>query len=275
MATRWGSTLLMVQRLLLNKDAVLVRLNDHPNNVTIPSEGEWAKLSVLEKLLLPLEEASTMIGGEKYITASIVLPMFTHLKKAMTPSEEDPGYAVKFKEAFIVDLVNRIGNAYDNGYLSLATALDVRFKSLKCLPKQKRETTWSLLLNVMRDEAPEPAIKAKRYNKSQKFDFELSDSEDDCAEVGLETQPCDAALKELTAYKSAPHEENLMMEPLQYWKANRSSFPILSKLATKYLALPASSVPVERLFSAAGEIVSKKRTLLSTSNVNMLICLHY
>ena len=34
---------------------------------------------------------------------------------------------------------------------------------------------------------PEPAIKAKTYIMKIKFDIELSDSEDDCAEEGVET----------------------------------------------------------------------------------------
>ena len=66
---------------------------------------------MLEKLLLPLEEDATNTGGEKYITVSIILPMLNHLK--MPLSEKDPGYAVKFKRAFVVGLVNRIGSVYD------------------------------------------------------------------------------------------------------------------------------------------------------------------
>jgi hypothetical protein len=49
---------------------------------------------------------------------------------------------------------------------------------------------------------------------------------------------------------------------------------VLSKLARKYMAIPASSVPSEPIFSLAGNIVNKKRTMLSPENVNLLIFLN-
>ena len=45
---------------------------------------------------------------------------------------------------------------------------------------------------------------------------------------------------------------------------NSFRYPILSKLAKKYLPIPATSVPSERAFSTAGHIVNKKKSLPST-----------
>ena len=53
-------------------------------------------------------------------------------------------------------------------------------------------------------------------------------------------------------YLSSPcssHDTNI----LQYWKQQQSTFPCLIKLALQYLAVPASSAPVERLFSIGGK----------------------
>ena len=61
---------------------------------------------------------------------------------------------------------------------------------------------------------------------------------------------------------------------LTWWKEREASYPILSKLAKKYLAIPATSVPSERIFSLAGNLVTKKRALLSPETVNILIFLN-
>jgi hypothetical protein len=68
----------------------------------------------------------------------VVLPTFCHLFRALTVSEDDPLYVVKFKTAFINDLKTRQENC-NLRWLYFATALDPRFKKLKCLPKEKRE----------------------------------------------------------------------------------------------------------------------------------------
>ncbi len=64
-------------------------------------------------------------------------------------------------------------------------------------------------------------------------------------------------------------------DPFQWWvKEGRQRYPCLYQLAMKYLPIPATSVPSERVFSIAGEVLSKKRNRLSDKDAEMLICLH-
>ena len=44
------------------------------------------------------------------------------------------------------------------------------------------------------------------------------------------------------------------MDLLAYWKAVQAKWPALAKMVKKYLAAPASSAGVERVFSAAGKM---------------------
>ncbi|ELT95740.1 hypothetical protein CAPTEDRAFT_140410 [Capitella teleta] len=51
------------------------------------------------------------------------------------------------------------------------------------------------------------------------------------------------------------------------------NFPRIALLAKKYLAIPATSAPSERVFSTAGNIVTPKRSRLNPEKVNMLVFL--
>ena len=63
-------------------------------------------------------------------------------------------------------------------------------------------------------------------------------------------------------------------DPLKWWKDNSHIFPQLAPLARKYLCLLATSVPSERLFSKAGELVSLKGNRLKPKNINMFLFLN-
>ena len=60
---------------------------------------------------------------------------------------------------------------------------------------------------------------------------------------------------------------------LAWWKAHETSYPTLARMARDFLAIPASSVPSERVFSSATTLVSKKRTRLSDKTIRATLCL--
>ena len=68
-------------------------------------------------------------------------------------------------------------------------------------------------------------------------------------------------------------KEKYANDPMKYWTDNKSRFPLLYQVAKKYLQIPATSVPSERVFSLAGFIVRKKRTKLLEKHVNQQIFL--
>ena len=53
-----------------------------------------------------------------------------------------------------------------------------------------------------------------------------------------------------------------------WWRSNRTTFPILSRIACKYLSIPATSVPSKQLFSNAGNQVTNKRISLAPETIN-------
>lgn len=61
--------------------------------------------------------------------------------------------------------------------------------------------------------------------------------------------------------------------PLKWWRENSCKYPSMSPLAKAYLSIPATSVPSERVFSTAGDIVTAQRSQMLPEIVDMLIFL--
>ena len=65
-----------------------------------------------------------------------------------------------------------------------------------------------------------------------------------------------------------------MENPLAWWAQNEGRYPRLAKLSKIYLAIPATSTPSERVFSLAGNTVTRQRSSLHPSHVNTLVFLN-
>jgi hypothetical protein len=89
----------------------------------------------------------------------------------------------------------------------------------------------------------------------------------------------DRARAELLMYRGEPalalqKEDRSYNNPLEWWRVKAQQFPLLSELAIKYLCIPATSAPSERVFSSAGLTISKERSRLDPSTANELVFLH-
>ena len=61
--------------------------------------------------------------------------------------------------------------------------------------------------------------------------------------------------------------------PLAYWQEKQALYPILAKMAVKYLSIPAASVASERLLSTARHITGQ-RNCLDPERAEMLLFLN-
>lgn len=80
------------------------------------------------------------------------------------------------------------------------------------------------------------------------------------------------AEEELNKYLAVP-ALSLSEKPLHWWKSNERDFPLLARLAKRYLCIPGTSVAAERVFSTAGDVVTAQRSCLSSEHVDQLIFL--
>lgn len=263
--TRWNSTCLMFESLLEAKEGIVAIMSTNPSNIIPLTEVEWEMTQKMYKCLKPCLEICDFLGGSKYVTASVVLPAITHLRVSLKITDTDPGYVTRFKTALLDDLTERVNAWPKIEMYQEATALDPRFKYLKCLPREARELVWNRISNKVVTTAQ---TEIKQNVKKRKLVFEEDD--DDKRE---ETAPLTPLATEVDVYRSLAELDDDFADPLLWWKTHSIQLPLLSSVAKKLLCVPATSVPCERVFSDAGNIVTKRRAALDPDHVNTLTCL--
>jgi len=144
----------------------------------------------------------------------------------------------------------------------IASILDIRHKRLHFLTRDQKRACRAALesrlddvpLQVQgRDESLETPTKRPRLS------FLISSPSESTASDELE-----AYMRE----KSQPDAD-----PLQWWKTNQARYPTIAHVARQVLAIPATSVPSERVFSKTGRLVTKLRNRISRKLVDQVIFL--
>ena len=201
------------------------------------------------------------MGGQKYSTGSVVLPFLQKMKKDLEPLEDEPLNIVRFKRDLAADLEERCEQNLDKNLLSKASFFDKRFSQLKFLAEEDErekileeieeelvEVEQSLNMNRNQVEVDQNLNPAK---KRRQLGAGLSDEEE-------EPQ---GAKAEMQAYKA---ERRLKTDgcPLGWWRERKDNYPLLSKLARKYLAVQATSTPAERVMPTLGLVLNSKRQSL-------------
>ena len=67
--------------------------------------------------------------------------------------------------------------------------------------------------------------------------------------------------------------ESIDTDPVSFWRQNAGRFPLLSAHALNALVIPTTSVPIGRVFSAAGQVYGDRRQNLEPDLLNVFLCL--
>ena len=234
-------------------------------------DSDVDKIVAISQVLEPICNMLTMLGGENYVTGSIVLPYCKKVVYLVKVEDTDPKFIVDFKNFIIKDFLKRCRDNLNFDQLKLATFLDPRFKSLKSLEPSQRTQLFKEIKTELKS-LTEPEVKSmegtsetKSVHKKKKITLESDEEEDDSEDISAE--------KELENYINEPklHEDS---DPLvDFWKNQRFKYPRMSVLAKKYLCIQATSTPSERVFSKLGNLVTKKRNRITPTHTNETIFL--
>ena len=98
-------------------------------------DSQWLLASQLIETLRPLKEATTVFGGQKYVTVSLVLPVVGSLIDMYSKEDDDSclGSIVSFRRQLCRELTTkfRLQRRLRSSTAVIASALDPRFRRLQ------------------------------------------------------------------------------------------------------------------------------------------------
>ena len=250
---------------------------------------DWKVLESMMCLLEPFAQYTSLTSGDEYTTFSTVVPVLMELDYHLEAMKEKPGLR-EIASLLQKELSDRFQNVlvptsfnFDPIFVA-ATALDRRYRVLL-----NEEQLRHAKIHIMRElsgieesedvpgsippvtsdvegeeENPEsePPFKRFRYLPSI-----LSEKRKEQAHSRSTSLLMTLQQEELDKYLSTTVQVDERLDPIQFWISSEQTYPHIAPLACDLLTIPASSAPVERTFSTAGEVASGKRNRLSDKSL--------
>ena len=257
--TRWNSDVRSVRSVLNCPEDKLAQLN-----TTQLTKLDRSILTDMLDVLEPFEEATNVTQGDKIVTSSFIIPCIVALKRNLTTYNGK--HNGKLVSALLASVKKRLTKYEQIEDYKMASVLDPRFRLTWCTAEQATDITVALKAKLP---APNP-VHTPRADPCQQPPpkrSRLFDIDDVPA-----TPTNSLASTEVADYLQQP-KLSMAQDPLDFWKLNETKFPRLSALATKYLCIPATSAPVERLFSVAGRMFRADRCRLTDARFETLMFL--
>ncbi|KAM4014848.1 E3 SUMO-protein ligase ZBED1-like isoform 1-T2 [Anomaloglossus baeobatrachus] len=284
--TKWYSIYTLLQSIVDHTKffkSLIETLNE--DGISLQPE-DWSILQDVVDILKPLSIATSTFTKDQFAGLSLVKPVITSLLyKHLAPNEWDSEFSKNIKKAIHEELSFKYSNPEVNQVLNLTCALDPRFRGLDFLSQPDRVETLHLLkleasslAKIITTEpicvTPEPQNSrppSKKAKQDSGIEFLLGDL---CNVRNFSVSTVNQqAEQEISSFQTS-EASSLCQDPLQWWKMHHTQYPLLARAARKLLAIPATSVPTNWLFTDAGLAVYRKRSALTAEHVDMLVFLN-
>ncbi|GJJ67751.1 hypothetical protein EMPS_00097 [Entomortierella parvispora] len=282
--TRWNSTLTMLERarhLLKSMEDVLQRLSDGDEadpvaaaklRERLPAPASWRRIDILIEILKPMFRTTQIFSSSENGTLATMAPWVMSIAAQLRGMEIEVGPMADFRDDLVIELENRV-ELTDT--VIVASAFHPSFHNLWYIRDEDRVglIKTKIRAECMRLADREPVPEAAPSNPVEAI------SHKDSVFAYLETDedriPTPVTARdEATRYFARPRERAIV-DPFHWWRENKDEYPLMAQLARKYLAMPATSVASERMFSFAGNTVTDKRTRLTSDTVSDIVFSHY
>ena len=290
--TRWNSTYYMFQRMVEQHDAVTTALCLLDQKQLCLSTTLRDTMKELVEILKPFEAVTREVSSDKYISSSKIIPLARSLQKL---TGFKGALSDKVYETLSGEMRKRFLGIESHLTLAPSTILDPRFKKLAfgddgAVDKVLRSIEGEMLAMAtchsdkeIEEIEPDNITDQSCMYALEEVTLEVGNCGSDeglwqflderVAQTSQRCTPIVDIKLEVDRYMKMKNIER-KDDPLNWWNFNSTVCPYLSQLARKYLSVPGTSVPAERLFSKAGELISTKRSRLKPKNIDIFLFLN-
>ena len=269
----------MVERILEQAQAIRhVLSDDRRSNLSLT----WQDTDVLQAVhntLKPVSDFTDVLSGETYVTSSSILPMLQLCKDdVLAVSDEDVQLTKSIKTGILAKLEAKYESDSVRKLMRKCTFLDPRYRggcedddsalaeTRAALEAEMVALEGQAAADPVSSRVEEREVQPRPPKKKMTLGSLLQRKA--VASAGPVGTPEERAGAETIAYCRKPvtqGDEN----PLLWWKSDGAKrFPLMSRVARKYLCICATSSPSERVFSTAGHVVNPLHAQLKPEKVN-------
>ena len=272
--TRWNSLFYMFERMIEQHEAVTTTLCLLDKSSLCLSADDVETMKNAVTLLKPFEAATREMSADQYLTISKLIPLARSLQQLTARAINS-----KLGDGLCLQMRRRFLNIESNQLLAASTLLDPRLKKLAFADVGAADQCARRLMgemaseNTNAEEEPSTATESTGNREDVSRDGLWHAFDQQVAQMSCRRTATSDAMVETRQYlqqKNIGRKE----DPLSWWQQNSSHFPQLAQLSMKYLCIPSTSVPAERLFSKAGELVSARRNRLKPKHINYFLFLN-
>ncbi len=304
MPVRWGSTDKMLKALIRMEQPIRMVLRQQTWDPSVREhlylcDDDWAMLKEVAVFFEVFSRPTVQSQADKYPTLHNVTANYLHLIRHMNVwiADQDNAFLHTLASAAQPVLLKYYKSSMQTRHSFVATILDPRYKlelfaflyeaegGQQATAYKKAKGHFKHAFSQYQQRAVTIAAVA-RFGEQAPVIPEVV--EDDWRHNPIYGYAAHIAAQRvgapLIALSIGTEADRWLIEPVldplvshekmkEYMKSKEYEFPIICQMARDYMAIPATSAPTERVFSCAGNLITKKRTRISSENVRYVLCL--
>lgn len=276
--TRWNTLVEMLETFIAAYDEIRPLLNTRTDLIDRYNRLNITTLKQIHAFLIVFKNCTKELESDKIVTSVKILPVVEIITEHIKVQTNDSAIIKKMKQKASNYIDRNKEQVLPKNYELWPFFHPVfkRLQAFKSIEKEAVMRTIELAIEVLQFNRPTATIDIdenqnelsnRSTNTEQRSHSSLLNQfHDDVESSG-------SLPDEIERYINSKHGK--VDDLLEWWFQHKDVYPLLFEYFMQFAAIPASSAAVERIFSRAGNILTQKRTRLTSKNIEMLLFLHH